>query len=167
MQRERMIRPRNPETDRTSLRLADALFLLVAIFRLRRSCNLVRRALSDEPVRCLEVDEAAAAFDQAVPQLDTFRHATEHFDEWIFGEGRRQPPAADGTYPFRTKATHVRVHTNDARGDRYLFELEGIEIDLCDAADAASHLGIRLNGILNRDADDLPQRYVRMQQRRT
>jgi hypothetical protein len=135
-------------------RLADALFLIVALFRLRRAVQL---CLDDDvfgqvPDRASEIHRALREFDQAVPRLEHFRHGTEHFDSWLHGRGKTQPAATAGErYRFRSSAAYIESNGSVT----YEFTLEGETIELMAAADAAHELAKTVSATF---MADLPRR---------
>ncbi len=78
--------------------ISDAEVTLVLLLRFRRAAVLIRMHVPG----CDRLEEAIAAFDAAVPDLKHLRDTWEHFDDYILGKGRHEPPRGTGrSYTYR------------------------------------------------------------------
>lgn len=135
-------------------RIADSLFLIVAVHRLSTACAFAAAYFPDDSAERDRVHGARSRFLSAYPDLKRLRHQTEHFDAWLKGEGFGQPSVA-GDYPWKGRWTHVR---NDDGAIEYRIAMDDVEVDLLAAADAAIIMGHQVNDVFNHDVDGLIQR---------
>ena len=148
-QRQRLQRDAGTDEPFTYL-LADAMFLTVAVHRLRKACGwAASRYAMGSRVRS-KIDKATGRFDRAFPTLEPLRHATEHFVEWIEGKGHGQAAPEPGAYAFRSRFSQV-IPRDGAR--RFEVRIDGAAIDVLAAAAASLEMAASVNQALNEDLD--------------
>jgi hypothetical protein len=64
--------------------IAEFQFLCVSLVRLKRAAQMAATVPSIEP----EMQTAIAAYDAAIPRLDTLRNVAEHFNDYVLEKGR-------------------------------------------------------------------------------
>jgi len=99
MQRERVLRDVQADTELPTRRLADALLLLVALHRLTRAVSFAAARFPAGTPQHARIAELLAVFRAAHPEASQLRHATEHFDKWLLGKGIGQK-ATNKASPF-------------------------------------------------------------------
>lgn len=95
-QRDRVSTSLHPAQDPlgSQRRIADAMFLLVAIYRLDRACRFASLRFEEGSTHRRRIDRLRDRFRATHPDVETLRHQTEHFDEWLLGNGHGQAPSA-------------------------------------------------------------------------
>ncbi len=150
LQADRLRQAAGTETPYGTL-LSDALFLLVALHRLRRACSWAGKRFPMRSSYRSRVDKAMSRFDTAFPGVKNLRDATEHFDQWIEGKGHGQEQPSHGGYPFRSRFAYTQ------RGDRgvaFTVEIDDMALDVLAAAGAALAMATEINDAFNNDADE-------------
>jgi hypothetical protein len=64
--------------------VAEFEFLCVSLVRLKRAAQLAATIPSIK----VKMETAIAAYDAAIPRLDTLRNVAEHFDDYVLEQGR-------------------------------------------------------------------------------
>jgi hypothetical protein len=95
-------------------------------------------------------DRAIGRYDRAFPDLEQVRHATEHFDDWLTGGGKKQPPSDRPGYLYRSKFT---ASIGSEGIDGFTVRIDNAAVDVLAAAEAALAMAGDINAAYNAALD--------------
>jgi hypothetical protein len=123
---------------------------VVGIHRLRRACTFAANRFKRGTAERAKVIAPVDAFDREY-SVTQMRHATEHFENWIRGEGSTQQRPSRPGYPYRPRFSSTVNGNFDLTA--FSIQLDDERLDVLGAGRAASEMGRAVNNALKDAAE--------------